>query len=75
MDYDTANRQAPKLTTAAGITLGDTFVEVKHAYPALRQSGSDFWRTPSVVVFATSGKTVGASPIYEIKNDVCPGSL
>jgi hypothetical protein len=67
----------PKLATPAGITLEDTFAEVRHAYPTLRQSGTDFWRTPSGIVFGfdASGKAVAASPIYEIKNNVCPGSL
>ena len=67
----------PKLATGGGITLGDTFAEVKHAYPTLRQSGSDFWRTPAGIVFGfdASGRAFAASPIYEIKNNVCPGSL
>lgn len=69
--------KVPKLATAAGITLGDTFAEVKHAYPVLRQSGTDFWRTASGIVFAfdAPGNAVATSAIYEIKNNVCPAAL
>jgi len=67
----------PKLATASGITLGDTFAEVRRAYPVLHQSGSNFWRTASGIVFAFDPATghVTTSPIYEIKNDVCPAAL
>lgn len=67
----------PKLATATGITLGDTFAEVRRAYPVLRQSGSDFWRTASGIVFAFDAPTdpVATSLIYEIKNDACPAAL
>jgi hypothetical protein len=66
--------KVPELATATGITLGDTFAEVKRAYPELRQSGSEFWRTASGIVFAfdAPGYATATSPIYEIKNDVCP---
>jgi hypothetical protein len=69
--------KVPKLDTATGITLGDTFAEVKRANPRLSQSGSDFWRTANGIVFAfdASGNVAGASQIYEIKNDVCPAAL
>lgn len=68
----------PKLSTSAGITLGDTLAEAKRVYPSLRQTGSEFWRTPTGIVFAFYQlKTPSSSsePIYEIKSSVCPGSL
>jgi hypothetical protein len=67
----------PRLATTTGITLGDTFAEVRLAYPMLEQSGSDAWRTSSGIVFAffDEGDAVPTSPIYDIKNDVCPGAL
>jgi hypothetical protein len=69
--------KVPKLDTATGITLGDTFAEVKHAYPRLSQSGTSFWRTAGGIVFAfdAPGNVVAASQVYEIKNDVCPAAL
>ena len=65
------------LDTATGITLGDSFAEVKRAYPVLKQSGSFFWRTASGIVFAfdAPGNVAAASQIYEIKNNVCPAAL
>lgn len=69
--------KVPKLDTATGITLGDSFAEVKRAYPVLKQSGSFFWRTASGIVFAfdAPGNVAAASQIYEIKNNVCPAAL
>ncbi len=69
---------SPKLSTSAGITLGDTFAEAKQAYAALRQTGSEFWRTPAGIVFAfyqLKSPSLSSEPIYEVKNSVCPGSL
>ena len=67
----------PRLATTTGITLGDTFAEARRAYPMLQQSGSDAWRTSGGIVFAFFGEgdAVPTSPIYEIKNDVCPETL
>lgn len=72
----------PKLSTAAGITLGDTLTQAKRTYPSLRQSGTDFWRTTSLNVvgiafgiYNPSGHTAPNAQIYEIKNSACPGSL
>ena len=68
----------PKLSTSAGITLGDTSAEAKRVYPSLRQTGSEFWSTPTGIVFAfyqLKAPSSSSEPIYEIKNSVCPGSL
>ena len=68
----------PKLSTSVGITLGDTFADAKRAYPSLRQTGSEFWRTPAGIVFAfyqLKAPSLSSEPIYEIKNSICPGSL
>jgi len=69
--------KVPRLATTTGITLGDTLAEVRRAYPRLDKSGSDTWRTSGGIVFAffDEGDAIPTSPIYEIKNDVCPGAL
>jgi hypothetical protein len=74
----TLGSATPKLSTAAGIALGDTLAGAKRAYPSLRQTGTDFWRTSSGIVFAIYNPTGHTSPsakIYEIKHSACPGSL
>jgi len=57
----------PMIATAKRITLGSTMAEVKRAYRSLDRSGTDFWRTPSGIVFAFySGKPNPSplSPVY-----------
>jgi hypothetical protein len=68
----------PKLATSTGITLGSTTAATKRAYPSVHQTGSDFWSTPTGIVFAfyeLKATSSSAEPIYEIKNNVCPGSI
>jgi len=69
----------PKLATSAGISLRSTMAEATRAYPSLRRSGTDFWRLSNGIVFAfytgAHANPSSTSPIYEIKNNVCPGSL
>lgn len=68
----------PKLATSKGITLASTMAAARRAYPSLRQTGSAFWRTPDGIVFAfyqLKATSASSEPIYEIKNNVCPGSL
>jgi hypothetical protein len=68
----------PMIATATTITLGSTMAEVRRAYPSLHRSGTDFWRTPSGIVFAFYGSQANpssVSPVYEIKDKVCPAAL
>ncbi len=68
----------PKIATAARITLGSTMSEVEHAYRSLHRSGTDFWRTPGGIVFAfysAEANPSSKSPVYEIKDNVCPAAL
>jgi hypothetical protein len=68
----------PMIATAAGATLGSTMAEVRRAYRSLHRSGTDFWRTPSGVVFAfysSEANPSSSSPVYEIKDNVCPAAL
>jgi hypothetical protein len=68
----------PKLATAAGITLGSTWRELKAAYPSLRSSGTNFWSTTPGVVFmieSAASTPPASSRVTEIKDDVCPGAL
>ncbi len=68
----------PTIATAAGVTLGSTMAEVEHAYRSLHRSGTDFWRTPGGIVFAfysAEANPSSKSPVYEIKDNVCPAAL
>jgi hypothetical protein len=68
----------PMIATATRITLGSTVAEVRRAYRSLHRSGTDFWRTPSGIVFAfysSQANPSSLSPVYEIKDNVCPPSL
>jgi hypothetical protein len=52
--------------------------EVQHAYRSLHQSGTDFWRTAGGIVFAFDSAEANPgprSPLYEIKDNVCPAAL
>ncbi len=68
----------PTITTAKRITLGRTMAEVKRAYRSLHRSGTDFWRTPGGIVFAfysAEANPSSMSPVYEVKDNVCPAAL
>jgi hypothetical protein len=68
----------PTIATAAGITLGSTMADVERAYRSLHRSGTDFWRTPGGIVFAfysAEPNPSSPSPVYEIKDNVCPAAL
>jgi hypothetical protein len=67
----------PRLSTAAGITVGTSLVDAKHAYRTLRRAATNFYRTKSGITFAfwSSGNPSPNSRIYEVKSNVCPGSL
>jgi hypothetical protein len=68
----------PTIATAARITLGSTMAEVARAYRSLHRSGTDFWRTPGGIVFAfytVDPNPSSKSPVYEIKDNVCPAAL
>ena len=44
----------------------------------LHRSGTDFWRTPGGIVFAfysAEANPSSKSPVYEIKDNVCPAAL
>ena len=68
--------KVPKLATSTGITLGDTFAEAKRAYPTLRQSGTDFWRTSSGIVFVLDapGNAIGNVADLRDQERRLPGS-
>lgn len=67
----------PKLSTAAGITLGSTFAEVKSAYPHLTQTGTDFWSASGLTFGLRNSKypSPPSAPVYEIKVNACPAAL
>ena len=67
----------PRLATAAGITVGSSLADAKRAYRTLARSATNFDRTQSGITFAfwSSGSPSPSSRIYEIKSNVCPGSL
>jgi len=67
----------PRLATATGISLGSSLADAQRAYGVLRRVGTDFYASRSGITFAfwSSGNPVRNSRIYEIKSNVCPGSL
>jgi hypothetical protein len=60
----------PRLTTAAGISLGSTLAQVRAAYPVLGLVGTDRHKTPNGIVFVDNAEHSPAplsSRIVEIK--------
>jgi len=67
----------PRLSTATGITVGSSLVDAERAYGTLRRVATESYRTESGITFSvwSSGNPSPNSRIYEIKSNVCPGSL
>lgn len=68
----------PKLATANGITLGNSFSTLQDRYGrSLRQTGTDFWSAGQLTFGINSGSSPAPpnSPVYEIKVAVCPAAL
>jgi hypothetical protein len=74
-DHVSGTAPRPPLGTAAGITLGSTFAELRSAYTHLRRTATLRWTAPNGLTFsesyAVANPTSPSNPIVEIQTKTC----